>query len=318
MSKVRSAILALGTMMMALAIGFVMQQSAPVADSREYTVASFVPTSSAVTDAPVEEAAQEPVILAAVTLDPAPAPTETTKPLAPIETAETAAPACDISLTATAAPAAMVTLALSAPCQPNSFVTFHHSGLMFDAQTDDAGALTVQVPALSEAAVFIAAFDSGDGAVAQTQVPSLPFYDRVAVQWSGTSGVQLHARQFGAAYWSAGHIWNDNAGDPVTASTGESGFLTQLGTPQSTTALQAEIYSYPAGTTRLEGTIALTVETEITEANCGKPIEAQTLELREGGALRTQDLTVEIPDCAATGDFLVLKNMLEDLTIALN
>ena len=34
--------------------------------------------------------------------------------------------------------------------------------------------------------------------------------------------------------------------------------------------------------------------------------------------LRTQDLTLAMPDCQATGDFLVLNNLLENLKIAAN
>lgn len=149
-----------------------------------------------------------------------------------------------------------------------------------------------------------------------TDVTSLSFYDRAAVQWKGDAGLQLHAREFGAAYFEPGHVWAENSGDLGTAARGEGGFLIRLGDAQAPEALLAEIYSFPSGTARQDGAVALTVEAEVTAQNCDRAVEAQTLEIREGSGLRVRDLVVEMPDCAATGDFLVLKNLVEDLNIA--
>lgn len=226
--------------------------------------------------------------------------------------------ACVITLQADPAAGAMVALSLSAPCHASERVTIHHSGLMFTLVTQPDGALGVTVPALSEDAMFIAAFGNGDGAVATASVPSLPFYDRVALQWNGNTGLQLHAREFGADYFTDGHIWQAAAGTLTRAITGESGFLTRLGQDSAPDALIAEIYSFPAGTARDSGTISLTVEAEVTQANCMADIEAQTLELHTGTSLRVRDLTLSMPDCDSVGDFLLLKNLIEDLTIASN
>ena len=99
---------------------------------------------------------------------------------------------------------------------------------------------------------------------------------------------------------------------------GEGGFLTRLGAADSPDALVAEIYSFPAGTAQHGGHIALSIEAEITAQNCNSTVEAQTLELRGATGLRVRDLTLDMPDCAGTGDFLLLKNLIEDLTIASN
>ena len=189
---------------------------------------------------------------------------------------------------------------------------------MFTEVTQPDGTLELVVPALSEKAMFIASFDNGDGVVTQVDVTSLPFYDRVVVQWKGNSGLQLHAREFDAAYFTEGHVWAASAGDITRTAQGLGGFLSSLGHDDSPEALKAEIYSYPAGTAQKNGQIAMTVEAEVTQVNCNKDVEAQTLELHEGSELRVRDLTLSMPECDTVGDFLVLKNLVEDLTIASN
>lgn len=174
------------------------------------------------------------------------------------------------------------------------------------------------MPALAPKALFIASFDNEAGATATVEVPALPFYDRVALQWRGDSGLQLHAREFGAAYFTEGHVWAASAGDMGRTAKGIGGFLTRLGNPDAPAPRLAEIYSFPAGAARKSGEVAVSVEAELTDANCGKAVEAQTLELRGEDGLRVHDLALELPACDSVGDFLVLKNLIEDLKIATN
>ncbi|EBA05736.1 hypothetical protein [Sagittula stellata] len=223
---------------------------------------------------------------------------------------------CGVSMTAEATAGAMVDLTLSAPCNGSERVTLHHQGMMFTDVTDASGNLDVTVPALAENALFIASFASGDGATAMTEVSSLPFYDRVVVQWKGDAGLGLHAREFTEEYFGPGHVWSGAAGDLGAAAKGIGGFMTALGHSDAPDALRAEVYTFPTGTAQRDGDVHLTVEAEITATNCDTPVEAQTLELRADAKLRTRNLTLDMPDCARTGDFLVLKNLVEDLTIA--
>lgn len=225
---------------------------------------------------------------------------------------------CEPTLTAEPGAAAMVSLTLSASCLAGDRVTIHHSGLKFAEVVGDDGNLSVEVPALSEKAVFVVAFTNGDGAVVQTNVDSLPFYDRVAVQWKGSAGVELHAREFGSDYGTSGHVWRGVPRDISAVAGGEGGFLVQLGNPDVPEAMMAEVYTFPSGTSKAEGTVHLSLEAEVTEANCNKDVIAQTIELREDGELRVHEMEMSVPDCDASGEFLVLKNLLEDLTIASN
>ncbi|SHJ84513.1 hypothetical protein SAMN05444000_11417 [Shimia gijangensis] len=225
---------------------------------------------------------------------------------------------CKPSLTAESGAAAMVNLTLLAPCLSGDRVTIHHSGLKFTEIVGVDGDLNVAVPALSEKAVFVVAFTNGDGAVAQTTVDSLTFYDRVAVQWKGQTGLELHAREYGAAYGTTGHVWRGGPRDVSAVAGGEGGFLAQLGNPETADALIAEVYTFPSGTAQNEGTVMLSLEAEVTASNCNNHVSAQTIEVQPDGDLRTHEMELSLPDCEATGEFLVLKNLLEDLTIASN
>ncbi|WP_306110352.1 MULTISPECIES: hypothetical protein [Roseovarius] len=229
--------------------------------------------------------------------------------------------ACEGEIEMVARPdaAAMVQLELTAPCHADTQFTLHHNGMMFSAITDLDGTWSMQVPALTQSAVFIAAFDNGEGAVAQADVDMLDYYDRYVVQWQGRSGLQIHAMEYGANYGEQGHVWRDAARDVSSAATGEGGFLLRLGDGViEETTLMAEVYTFPTQNALREGDIQVSLETEINAANCGRDIAAQALIKPGAGEISARDLTMAIPDCDAVGDFLVLKNLYEDLKIARN
>ncbi|MCR9124953.1 MAG: hypothetical protein NXH82_02390 [Rhodobacteraceae bacterium] len=232
------------------------------------------------------------------------------------DTAPAVAASCAVEADAETLPGAMVDLRVQAPCMANERLTVHHNGMMFTDTTDSAGEIRVRVPALAPVAVMIVEFANGNGAVATTQVPSLAFYDRVVLQWAGDTGFELHAREFGAGYGEAGHVWHGAPRAPDAAAMGNQGFLTRLGDADAPSPLIADIYTFPRATASQDGVIALSIETEVTARNCGREIEAQTLELRDDGVLRTSDVGMSVPGCAAVGNFLVLNNLVDDLTVA--
>ncbi|PYG29166.1 translocase [Pelagimonas varians] len=223
---------------------------------------------------------------------------------------------CQISMQATPAAGAMVNLALTSACNASERVTIHHQGMLFTEVMQPDGTLKLSVPALDENAVFMASFANGDGAMAVTTVTSLPFYDRVVLQWKGNAGLQLHALEFDAAYFAEGHVWAAAGGDLAAAANGEGGFLVRLGQTDAPDALLAEVYSFPRGTAKRAGEITLSVEAEVTTLNCATQVEAQTFELTGEFGLRVRDMSLEIPTCDSTGDFLVLNNLVQNLTIA--
>ena len=328
MLQKREIFTAVGTLACAVGIGFIMQNGDTAKQRYSQSATNeiapseidVVTTSNANTVLQVQDikltsaqADTSEVILTpetGVTLASAPSSTLTAPEL------DTVVPECEISAIAVASKGAMIDVSLAAPCMPNEHVTVHHNGIMFTQATARDGSLSVSVPALSENAVVIFAFANGEGAVAQTQVSDLGMYGRTAIQWKGDTGFEMHAREFGADYGQEGHVWA-GAMRGVDAIDSAQGFLTRLGNASVTAPLMAEIYTYPSGTALQSGTIDLSVEAEVTVMNCGLEIEAQSLELKDG-KVKTQDLTLAVPECEAKGSFLVLNNLVQDMKVASN
>ncbi len=263
-------------------------------------------------DQVVEEST--PITLAALESDVAFEPFENPVPETDGRSAEAAV--CSTGLTAEAMPAALVALRLDAPCAPEMQATIHHQGMMFSILTDEAGQAEVIVPALAEAAVFMVDLPGQDGAVAVTSVPDLAQYDRAVLQWQGSDGPEIHALEFGADYGSEGHVWHGAGRDASVALAGGGGFLTRLGDPDAPGRFMAEVYTYPSGLTARDGRVDFTVETPVTAGNCGREVAAQTIQVSPGADPFSLDLSMNLPDCSAVGEFLIVRHLLLDLTVA--
>ena len=337
----RKAITAGGTFCVALGIGFAMQYGdalaarlgvdEPIGGPADRIVMTppVVTAGSmiAVAPIPMPRTPAEPVTLAAIpqetmvpTLDMpgasamTPASTDVMTDAPALAAPEVAA--CSPQMDAVALPLAMVRLTLADACHPSAPVTIHHQGMMFSAVTDAAGALTVDVPALARDALFVADFKSGIGAAASVMVPDLDNFDRAVLQWQGDDGVQIHALEFGAGYDDAGHVWSAQAGTVAAAQAGTGGVLTTLGDAGLSDALRAEVYTFPSGQSARDGQVQLNVEAEITSRNCGRDVAAQSIQIGPNQPVHAVDLTMTMPGCDAVGEFLVLKNMFADLTLA--
>ena len=228
------------------------------------------------------------------------------------------APLCEINMSATASAGAMVDVSLDAGCYPNERVTFHHNGMMFTQSTDKSGQLDLSIPALAENAVIIVAFANGEGSLASAKVPTLASFDRMVVQSKAKSNLHINAFEFGAGFNEDGHVTAGSARTVDDAVHGSGGFMTVLGDSALGEALVAEVYTFPSSTSLQDGDVHVSVDANVTLANCGLRIEAQTLEVSRAGPMKVQDLTLPIPGCGAVGDFLVLQNLLQDLKVARN
>ncbi|CUH45183.1 hypothetical protein [Ruegeria atlantica] len=297
-----------GTVACALAIGYLMQNGSPAqSDGAQAPVTVAAANQSSVI------AGLEGIVL---TSSP-PAADATTdikasrSALQPSRSAPSDQTNCALSARAKAIPGAAARLTVKAPCHGNERIEIHHSGLTVTQRTDKNGALDLTIPALSEYAIFLISVDDQTGTVATTHIPDLANYNRIALQWQGETDLQIHALEFGASYGTAGHV----SSDPDAKGAGK---VVHLGQQAFGDAQNIEIYSFPAGETSQAGSIELTVEAEVTEANCGRDLAVQSLELRGDRRLRSRDLTLPMPDCTQAGDFLVLNNLLQDLTIAAN
>ena len=327
MALTNRILMSCASLSMALGIGFVMQNGAEVPgqtktrqlaeaapiDRIELSEITLTVGSPDALPAPVDDVAPNPAatlgaetpvtrVAAAPQLEN---PSELDLPVLEVPSRQ-----CDPSLTLTAQPGAMVLMSVDAPCLPDQRVTFHHNGLMFTHVTDAEGQLAVSAPALAISAVFIADFGNGDGAVGHVMVPDLDQFERAAAQWRGDLGIELHAREFGADYGQVGHVWN-GALDATQASAA----LTLLGDRALPESYRAEVYTVPAAVAQ-GGDIQLSIEAEVTAMNCNQDIQAEAIQWHPSGSLDVRELSLSVPGCDTVGDFLLLKNLLQDLKIA--
>lgn len=322
MSRTRRLIAFGGTFSVALGIGFVMQNGDALADrfgggAEDQAVVADVTPTAAQTQAPAEaglvtlggESAGN-LELASLEIDPV-----ATEPMSVVEgELDLSSDACLPEMIATPMPGAMVNLTLMAPCHGDALATIHHSGIMFNVETNANGAATVSVPALAADALFMADMSEGVGAMAIVEVPEVVNYERSVVQWQGPEGLFLHAMEDGASYGDPGHVWAD-APRTVDAAMNGQGYMTVLGSGIEGDPMRVQVYSRPAAAGR-GAPVHLTVEAAITEANCGQTIDAQTIQIMPGTAPMAIDMSMTLAGCDAAGQFLVLSNMLQDLTLA--
>lgn len=219
-------------------------------------------------------------------------------------------PSCKLSVRAVPVADASAHLSIQAPCFPDTQVRVQHSKLEFTALTGADGKLEVIIPVLQQQASFTIKIAGGLNSIAVTDVPDAGNWTRVALQWQGANDLSMHAREFGAEPGAPGHVWADHPGNPSTGST-----LLRLGDGKGERPLTAEIYSFPRAM-GLTGLVTLTAQASVTPENCGQDVLAEVIDLRGQDRVFTRQLAVTMPDCTAVGNVLVLNNLTEGLKIA--
>lgn len=223
--------------------------------------------------------------------------------------------ACAVWLVVTPAPGAMLDLSVYAPCDQGQAVEISHAGLFLDARTGADGQLVMQIPALATEAALTITFADGRTLSDTAIVPDLAQHERVVLQWAAPASLLLHAYEFGANYGDNGHI---HAGHPLAPGIQGHGFLTVLGDATIPQARLAQVYSYPVETAGRGGQVTLEIEAPVTEASCGGPLIATAYEMLSGTAAQPRTIRLDMPDCDGTGGYLVLRNVLPDLVVAMN
>lgn len=214
-------------------------------------------------------------------------------------------PACAVNLEALAQPDAMIGISLLAPCHADQRIVLKHAGLAVTARTSGSGALVAVLPALTAVADIEVLFADGQRALASVPTSDFAGLQRFAVQWQDADAFQLHGFENGAGYGQPGHISSAGSG-----TSGATGYVTVLGDASVDLPLLAEVYTFgPAQSTEL------VLEAAITAGTCGREILGEAI-LAVKGAVEVSDLTLAMPGCEAVGDILVLKNLLEDMTLA--
>ena len=219
--------------------------------------------------------------------------------------------ACPVTLDLAARENALIAVTLLAPCHPDERVVLRHGGLAIAAKTSATGALFIDIPALETGATFSVRLADDSTVQASIDVPEAAALSRFGVQWLADDTFQLHAFEDGADYGTPGHVSAQNPGQLLPGTPVKGGWLSRLGDPTLDLPMLAEIYTFPKGGTDVD----VVVEATVTEATCGRELIGETLTMI-GGTSYVTDLTLAMPDCAAKGDILVLKNLVPDMKLA--
>ncbi|MES2433230.1 MAG: hypothetical protein V4586_05325 [Pseudomonadota bacterium] len=264
------------------------------------------------------EAAPKPVVEVAPAAPKTPAaPIAETAPVLPAPKAETApktevADACPVSLELSNADNALIAITLVAPCHADERVVLKHAGLTVTAKTTLTGALFADLPALMQDAKVEVMFKDNTTVAASVAVPELAALRRFAVQWQQDDAFQLHGFEDASDFGGPGDVSQATPHQPIAGAPAKGGFLTLLGDASTDLPMLAQVYTYPKDS-KIKPEIV--VEAAVTEATCGRELLGQTLQTT-AGAVKVSDMSLAMPECDAVGDYLVLKNLVPDMTIA--
>jgi hypothetical protein len=280
--------------------------AAEVEDSSAAKLLVIVADATALTAPPVLAQTEPLLQLAELT------PTEEL-PAAPLAAAP-AAPECKLTLDLTAEPDAMIGAALLAPCHPGERVVIRHAGLAVTGQTTATGSLLMGLPALEAAATVEVKFGNGEHVSATVALPDFAGLRRFGVQWQADRDeFQLQAFEGGASYGDPGHRNADSTGvAPIGQHPADAGYVSLLGDAKTALPMLAEIYTFPRKSSLGAEVV---IEAPVTAMTCGHEMLGETLSSTVGRVTVTE-LTLAMPECDAVGDFLVLKNLAPDMTLA--
>lgn len=209
---------------------------------------------------------------------------------------------CTPSLSVHAAIDAMLDVNLSAPCHANQRIVISHDDLAFSALTDDNGAFSAYLPALSmqgNVDVFLA-----DDTLLQDSafVPDLDAHSRIIVQWTGADAFALHAFHNGASYGEDGHMHALKPFDPLI----DDAYLMALGDNLGLEPMRALVYSVPVSHAEQA---SVTLELAFDRNACGRDVSAFVLQRGPFGVGDFHDVTLATPECANGGDGLVMVDL---------
>lgn len=297
-------------------------QAAPAADQTAAAEIAVKPSdiervaaSDVVTTAPAEPellaipAQPKPKLPDAVAAAPKSAEPEVLKPVEAV-----AADPCPVTLDLSNGENAMIGLTLISPCHANERVVLKHAGLTVSAKTTVTGALFTDIPAMIQDATVEVMFNDGTLTSAQIAVPEFAEMQRFAVQWQADDALQIHAFEGVADFGSAGDISRGNPQTPAAGVPPKGGFITLIGDATTDLPMLAEVYTYAVDTSVKQ---EIVVEAPITATACDREILGQTLQTN-AGVVDIEDIALTMPQCDAIGDYLVLKNLASNTSIASN
>ncbi|TCP61064.1 hypothetical protein EV663_10610 [Rhodovulum bhavnagarense] len=196
-------------------------------------------------------------------------------------------------------------LSVAAPCRLHSRLNVKFGPVEFTAMTDHVGAWSATLPPLSEGGLTIA-FE--DGAVLTHHVVARAddMQSVAALVSPADAGMRLVLHDPGTDEGGASHL---EAGTPPVGL----GRFYLLGAPELAGGRVTQVYAAPVGAPPAR----LSVEVEVTPANCGRDVAGFAALAAPDGTLRPHPISFAVPGCDALGEYLVLKNLAPSRTLAL-
>ncbi len=225
---------------------------------------------------------------------------------------------CNTTFSARREPAALVTLSVSSPCLANKSFVISHSGMRVSATTDRRGNAQIVVPALVPNAAFDVTFANILKASTEIFVPELRRYDRAVLQWSTTDNMRLHALENGAQIGEPGHVWSASFHTAEDTRAGKNGFVLFIGDAEAEIPYQAEVYTFPEGQMNRNSGVDLRVGVTVTAANCGREVDAGTIQTNSGQTLVVKEITLQMPACDQVGEVTLIRNKFTNLAVVSN
>jgi hypothetical protein len=225
---------------------------------------------------------------------------------------------CNTTFSARREPAALVTLSVSSPCLANESFVISHSGMRVSATTDRRGNAQIVVPALVPNAAFDVTFANILKASTEIFVPELRRYDRAVLQWSTTDNMRLHALENGAQIGEPGHVWSASFHTAEDTRAGKNGFVLFIGDAEAEIPYQAEVYTFPEGQMNRNSGVDLRVGVTVTAANCGREVDAGTIQTNSGQTLVVKEIALQMPACDQVGEVTLIRNKFTNLAVVSN
>ncbi len=219
--------------------------------------------------------------------------------------------ACTVDVVANPAPGGEIALTVNAPCLPGSALTVRQGAFEFLAFTDAGGIFQGNFPAFAIEAVVSVDLADGIAKSVPVTVPDAERFTRVALLWSGSVDLDLHAREYGAKPGQAGYVWSGDPSSYRQSRQSGGGYLLSFGSGDAF----AEIYTMPLSKRQANGVIDLSLHVADGTRACDQGIELRVLRF-QGGNSDASNVRFTLGPCGDNMPGYEVFNALGDLRLA--
>lgn len=220
----------------------------------------------------------------------------------PIATPAVLAANCRPQLALAARAGAVLAVTVDAPCAADSRIEISHGGMTVALRMPAGRPLHLTLPALEAQGRVAVRLSDGTEVTASAALADLDRYRRFALTWAGAAEVDLHGVTDGQDL---------SAQDPGAGPGQPRGWMASLGDSDLDQPLRAQVFTLP-----LSGDASTRVELTATAETCGQSLLGQTIS-STGGRADAAALRVDLPECGAEPVVLHLKNLDQDVKLAL-